>query len=114
MSKSLHHHIVARARTIIEDEEHWTQDMLAVAKDGTVAEPTDDRAYRFCAVGALTRAAADLTGDIAGADILANHIHLAILRSIDMPAGATLEAINDGDEGHAAILKLFDDYLSVQ
>ena len=70
MSKPLHYQIVARARVIIEDGEHWTRDVLAVAKDGTIVEPTDATAERFCAVGALTRAVAEMTANASNPDAL--------------------------------------------
>ena len=113
MSKPLHYQIVARARAIIEDGEHWTRDVLAVAKHGTIVEPTDATAERFCAVGALTRAVAEMTADASNPDALASDVHLELLRFVDLPSSATLEAINDSEPGHAAILALFDDYLSV-
>ena len=79
MSKPLHYQIVARARAIIEDGEHWTRDVLAVAKDGTIVEPTDATAERFCAVGALTRAVAEMTANASNPDALASDVHLELL-----------------------------------
>jgi hypothetical protein len=64
MSRPLHHQIVARAREIITDPERWTQCELAVRKDGRCAEPTAADAVAFCAVGALERAAHELSSDV--------------------------------------------------
>lgn len=112
MSKSLDHQIVARARKLISDPERWTQCELAVSKLGTPVGPSDDIADGFCAVGALTRAASDLTGDVFAAR-LAYDVHMALLSFAEIVPGATtLECINDARHGHAAILKLFDDYLA--
>jgi len=112
MSKPLHHHIVARARQLISDRAHWTQGALAKRKNGLPVEPTDPDAYRYCAVGALTRAACELTGKISDADVLANEVHVALLMFSEIPANETLECTNDFRQGHTAILKIFDDYLA--
>ena len=64
MSKPLTYQIVARARQIIADPKHWAQGDYAVFKNGNPAEPHYQRAYRFCAVGALNRAAYELTGEL--------------------------------------------------
>ena len=58
MSKALHHQIVTRARQLISDPTRWTQGELAKRRNGLPIEPSDAEAYRFCAVGALTRAIA--------------------------------------------------------
>jgi hypothetical protein len=71
---------------------------------------SDPDAYRFCAVGALTRAASELTGDVFAAEALATEVHVGLLSFADIPAGQTLECIND--QGHVTILKIFDDYLA--
>jgi hypothetical protein len=113
MSKSLHHQIVARARELISDPERWTQRELAVTKIGTPVEPSDHFADRFCAVGALTRAASELTGDVFAADGLAYDAHMALLTFAEItPGTTTLECINDARHGHSAALNLFDDYLA--
>ena len=54
-----------------------------------------------------------MTADASNPDALASDVHLELLRFVDLPSSATLEAINDSEDGHAAILALFDDYLSV-
>src|SRR5215831_9691379 len=50
MAKTLHHQIVARAREIIADRDHWIQGQLALSGDGHPVDPTDERARRYCAV----------------------------------------------------------------
>jgi hypothetical protein len=49
MSKTLDHHVVARAREIISDEQHWTQFDYAQLDTSDEADPADHRAVRFCA-----------------------------------------------------------------
>ena len=67
MAKSLVHQVIGRARQLIDDEGSWVQVYAAVSADGTPVEPLDERAVRFCASGALLRAAFELTRDIATA-----------------------------------------------
>jgi hypothetical protein len=113
MSKSPHYQVIAHARQIISNPERWVQGDLAVSKLGTPVEPSDDLADRFCAVGALTRAAADLTGDTLAAAGVAYEVHMALLSFAEIvPGNTTLECINDNRHGHAVILELFDDYLA--
>src|SRR6202521_916542 len=113
MSKSLHHQIVARARELISNPERWTQRELAVSRIGAPVEPSDQFADRLCAVGALTRAAGELTGDVFAADTLAYDVHMALLTFAEIiPGTTTLECINDARHGHSAVLNLFDDYLA--
>jgi hypothetical protein len=53
--------ILVRARELIADPEHWTQDNYATDNTGAPADLFDDeRPYRMCLVGALYRAAFEL------------------------------------------------------
>src|SRR5262245_33580029 len=113
MSKPLHHQIVARARELVSDPNHWTQGDLAVFKDGRTAEPTHPDAYAFCAVGALQRAAHELS--TARGAPLADQV-VTIMESFatthqDPNTEFSLETLND-DVGQAAVLELFDHYLA--
>ena len=116
MSKALHLQIVARAREIIGDPKRWTQDDLALFANGESAHPTDAGAQRFCAVGALQRAAHELCGGHVLATSLAHPIRDAIQRFAkaqrDPSREFRLEDLNDHKGGHAAVLELFDDYLA--
>jgi hypothetical protein len=111
MSKPLTHHVVARAREIIANPDRWTFGQYAAFKNGKVAEPYYQRAYRFCAVGALNRAAYELTGEHSfKTDTLAENAHRAVLEAAGVK-GKGLERINDGPNGHAQVLELFDRFL---
>ena len=113
MSHTLHRHIVTRAREIIGDPERWTTRELATGAVGMRVEPTNPGAKRFCAVGALQRAAAELVGDTLDAQILAYESHIAVLAFTGMPEGqTTLEVIND-QQGREAVLDLFGRYLTM-
>jgi hypothetical protein len=63
VSKTLDHLVVARAREIVSDEKHWTQFDYAQLDTSDEADPADPLAVRFCAVGALRRAAYELSSD---------------------------------------------------
>jgi hypothetical protein len=105
MSKSLKCQIVENARALIQDERHWCRGALARDEDGLSIDPTDSRATRRCALGALVSAAYKLTNDHWRAYDLA-------MRALRPAHGsATLVGIND-ISGHAAVLALLDDALA--
>jgi hypothetical protein len=112
VSKALQHQIVARARKIISNPAHWTQGELALFKNNRSAKPWHQRAQRFCAVGALVRAAHHLARDPLSAEQLADQALLAVSNHADIPDNERLEAINDGRNGHATVLRLFDAFLA--
>ena len=112
MSKPLDHLIVARARKIIEDPKHWTRRELTTFNNGRRAKPHHKRASRFCAIGALVRAALELTGDPDEADRLFQDVRTKLQRLAGLPHYASLTNLDDGYQGHAIILNLFDNYLA--
>jgi hypothetical protein len=118
MSKPLTYHVITRAREIIADKHHWTQGTPAALQNGRPTLPNDKRASRFCATGAMMRVGFELTGDLAQARLLTEAACAALCPAIINDACDPLDAvqmINDKYRtGHAAILRLFDDYLSVQ
>jgi hypothetical protein len=60
MSQPLIHKIIEDAREIISDSKRWTRNAYARDKNGRPVCPTDPKAVRFCAWGAVLRAAYDL------------------------------------------------------
>jgi hypothetical protein len=105
MSKSLKLQIVEKARTLIQEEQHWCRGMLARDADGLSVDPTYLRATQRCALGALVSAAFQLTNDHWQAYDLA----MSALRPTC--GSATLVRVNDM-RGHAAVLALLDDALA--
>jgi hypothetical protein len=106
MSLPLQHQIISRALDLIRVERNWTTVYVARAADGRPCACMDQRAVRFCAIGALARAANELTGasgeiGIAQAFAAEKLILRANNRSYD-----TLPTINDTD-GHATIVAMF-------
>lgn len=115
MSKTLDQHVVARAREIISDEKHWTQFDYAQLDTFDEADPADPLALRFCAVGALRRAAYELSSDSESFAALADRVQDGIERFAKsrghLNSNFSIEDLNDDKKGHADVLKLFDDYL---
>ena len=103
MSKPIQHQIVARAFEIIEKEERWTRLAVARRANDRMCDVADPRAVRFCAIGALRRAAQELLGG----DSLEECFSAAqfVLKANGRPDD-TLPRIND-HEGHAVIMAMF-------
>ena len=114
MSKSLHHQVIARARDIITNPDRWMQGAFAAARDYTPTDPTDAEAYRYCAVGAIRRAAHEL----ACADKhLANHVQSTLEMFVHVrhpELEDDLEVLNDRGDGHAQVLRVFDELLAAE
>ena len=101
MSKPINLQIVERARAFIEDKRHWCPGDLGRDAFGNSVSPIDSCAEQRCALGALVAAAFEFTGD----SHLAYHLATTSMRPL---VGATsLAHIND-EEGHAAVVALFD------
>jgi hypothetical protein len=103
MAKPVQQQIIARALDLIEDEAHWTRVYVARGTDGAPCSCVDVAATRFCAIGALVRAARDLLGEIG--PVHAYAAEKLILKANNRP-NDTLPCINDV-EGHAAIVAMF-------
>src|SRR5262245_48813376 len=91
MSRPLKIQIVEKARSFIENEQHWCRGELARDADGHSVCPTDSRAERRCALGALIAAAYQLTNDHSQA-------HDIALSAVRPPAAQTLQKPCDAGE----------------
>src|SRR5205085_10222481 len=100
MAKTLQRQIIARALELIEDEAHWSRGAWARNARGQPCAWKSPGAVKFCALGALYRAAFEMAGD--------NVFDLAEKATIRISEGgpASLPHINDV-EGHAAIVAAF-------
>jgi hypothetical protein len=109
MAKPLQHQIIARAIELIADEAHWTRGALARDERGRACCWDSAGVTRFCAVGALVRAAADLLGSTVNATSLAS----VAAKEVMGANGGTrcVQQIND-IEGHAAIVKALQKVLN--
>jgi hypothetical protein len=116
MSNTIDHHVVARAREMISDKKHCAQFDYAQLDSSDETDPADPLAVRFCAVGALRRAAFELSTDSEAFAVLTDRVQGAIERFAKtrghLKCNFSIEDLNDGESGHAGVLKLFDEYLT--
>ncbi len=93
MSLPLSKQVISRAYQLIEDPNHWTRFAHARDASGAVCQPGSETAVRFCARGALYRAASDICP----------HGSAALFKTVawSLP---WLALVNDL-RGHAAVLK---------
>jgi hypothetical protein len=104
MTLSLHYQVLRNARALIEEPTRWTRGVLGRAASGRPVMWHDEEACRWCALGAINRAAYDLVGDKEQAEGIADEVIASCFPH-------NLSWINDKN-GHAAVLKLFSDALA--
>jgi hypothetical protein len=111
MAKPVFKHVIEGARAYVAGRGSWARFTLAATSRGMECEPTDERARKFCAYGALVRAAYDLTLDPIEARRLGGRAAMWVTGA-DTPEEAFEEiySINDGPpvSSRKAILHLFD------
>ena len=109
MTTTVQKQVLINARALIADPAHWTSCTLARAADDHVVDWYDRSATKWCAQGAIYRAAYDLVGDQKEALRIGNKA----AKSIDRPRWffGSLPNINDR-HGHAAVLAVFDKALA--
>jgi|SoiMethySBSTD1v2_1073268.scaffolds.fasta_scaffold87656_1 hypothetical protein len=107
MARPLRIQVVERARALIADEQHWCRGELARDVNGEEVCPTSASAVKWCALGAVTAAAHELTHDLDAA------LDFAFKALRPQYGTATLVRINDM-RGHAAVLALFDDVIAAE
>ena len=98
----LQHQIIARALEIISEETKWTRGAMARTADGRPCASGHPRAVRFCAVGALHRAASELLAENAF-HRASEAEHLVLAASHELHG---LPTINDM-EGREAVIAMF-------
>ena len=104
MTTTVQKQVLINARALITDRAHWTSCTLARTADDHVVDRYDRSATKWCAQGAIYRAAYDLVGNQREATRIGNKVANSIL-----PRGlfVSLAIINDR-QGHAAVLAVFD------
>jgi hypothetical protein len=110
MTTTVQKQVLINARALIADPQHWARGVLAQTADGRPIAWYQSSADRWCAVGAINRAAYDLLGDLNKARRIGKEV-----ASIVYPHrwfGWALPDINDA-QGHTAVLALFDKALEL-
>src|ERR1700694_5123421 len=105
MTTTLQNQVLINARALIADRAHWTTGTLARAAAGHEVQWYDHSATKWCAMGAIYRAAYDLVGDAKEATRMGNEVARRVYPPRWLRGG--LATINDG-LGHAAVLAVFD------
>ena len=115
MAKPVFTQLIERARAYVAGRSTWTRYTLALTGNNRDCEPTDSRAARFCAFGALVRAGYDLTGNVDQARRLAGQAAMWITgRDSPEEAYEEIYTLNDGprEPSRKAVLSLFDKSLA--
>ena len=114
MAKSLHYHILAEARLLIDDTKDWCSGRFAIGKTGRTLTSGSPRAVKHCAVSAIVLAARRCVPKKRDADRIADSIMLTIapVGSDARMAESYIWSINDR-HGHAAVMDLFDTALAM-
>jgi hypothetical protein len=111
MSKSLVTQVLEGARALVAVRATWTRHHLALTRNNRSCDPTDARAVRFCAYGALVRSAYNLTGDARKASVLAGSAGMSMTgRESPHEEFEDIYTMNDGPAvaSRKAILELFE------
>jgi hypothetical protein len=111
MAKPIYSHVIERARAYVALRSSWTRYTLALTRNNRDCDPTDARAARFCAYGALVRAGFELTGDADQARRIAGSTAMWVTgRDTPEEAYEAIYTVNDGSPvpSRKAILALFD------
>jgi hypothetical protein len=109
MTTTVQNQVLINARALIAERAHWTTGTLACTANGRRVAWHDQSATKWCALGAIYRAAYDLVGDPKEAMRIGNGVARSISRTRWF--GGRLPIMND-TRGHAAVLAAFDKALA--
>ena len=108
MIQNLQHQILRKARDLLSDKRKWTRYGAARTGSGTICPPYAPDAVKFCAYGAIARAALEVTGNRQQARLFAKSIEMLLVGVERAPhPQKRLSHIND-HKGYSAVLGLFD------
>ena len=105
MTTTVQKQVLINARALIADPAHWTRGTIARTANGRKVEWHDQSATKWCAMGAMYRAAYDLVGDRKQAVRIGNDLANSIRPRRWLRGGLPL--INDV-RGHTVVLAVFD------
>ena len=112
MSTTLQKQVLINARALIANRTHWTTGTLACSADVGPVAWHDRLASKWCAQGAIYRAAYDLVGDQQEAMRIGNRLASELCPPSSSALRGYLPTLNDR-RGHAAVLAAFDKALQV-
>ena len=102
MAKTLQHQIIEGALDILSEERHWTRCSMARNSEGHPCSVWDPAAVRFCAVGALWRAAFELMDTLNSFEL----VETIAKRVVDINGRTDCLQMHNDLEGHAAIVRM--------
>ena len=108
MATTVQKQVLIKARALIADRNHWTRSFFACTEAGQPVAWYASSAAKWCAMGAIYRAAYDLAGDRDEAARIGTKVAKSI-SPLWLCSG--LMMMNDA-RGHAAILASFDKALA--
>jgi hypothetical protein len=104
----LQHQILRKARGLLGDKRNCTRYASARTGSGAICPPHASEAVKFCAYGAIARAALEITDNRHQAREFARSIEMLLIGGGRTPhPQKRLSHIND-HKGYAAVLRLFD------
>ena len=109
MTTTVQKQVLINARALIADRARWTRCTFACTASGHQVVWYAQTATKWCAIGALYRAAYDLVGDPKEATRIGNEVAKSVCPRRWL---GSLSTVNDW-RGHAAVLKTFDKALQV-
>ena len=104
MAATLQKRLLISARALIADRNFWTKGVFARTQQGHAIAWDDVSARKWCAVGAIRRAALDLVHDRDQAERIADDVEKLVCRGRWF---RSLVVINDFSS-HKRVLALFD------
>lgn len=110
MSTTLEKQVLVRAHGLIKDREHWTRGVEARAGNGREVSYSSAKAKRFCAIGAIRRAAWEITGDETVAARVFAGIETWMLEEV-LTGEREIWMFND-TRSHAEVVQLFEKALA--
>lgn len=108
VSPNLQQQILRKARGLLSDKRKWTRYGAARTGNGAVCPPYAPEAVKFCAYGAIARAALEVTGDTQQARRLARSIEMLLVGGERAPQPPNRLCYVNDRKGYAAVMGLFD------
>lgn len=90
--------VLTKAQDLIRDPKHWTKGSFAINKNGNRVDPSSDKAFCFCMVGAIYRTGSDRNKESEAINVL----------STQTTGGAILVFNDSPTTSHEEVMSAFD------